>query len=190
MVFGSVAGEAIAEHARNARRATPDVRRFEVGSARSHRAARGARKNPFALRKELGSIAWDHLGIIRSATSLRAASGILERIREKLAAVAVPAKRAGHAGFHERLNVENLLTVARLIQASADLRKESRGSHYREDFPDTKDEFLVNIHLRKSNETDIQPEIRPVQFTRRKPEDLQGDTIIPSSAPAQRAMAV
>ena len=59
------------------------------------------------------------------------------------------------------------------------MREESRGSHYREDFPKTSAEGLYNTFMSRGEDGSIRAERRPVQFTRRKPEELQGDTVIP-----------
>jgi hypothetical protein len=59
------------------------------------------------------------------------------------------------------------------------LRTESRGSHYREDFPEIEQENLYNIYLKKDIGGVILAEKRPVKFTRRNPEQLRGETVIP-----------
>ena len=79
------------------------------------------------------------------------------------------------------MNIENLVAVARMIRLSAALREESRGSHYREDFPETSPEGLYNTYLRRGADGAIAAERRPVRFTRRRPEQLQGDTVIPTA---------
>jgi succinate dehydrogenase/fumarate reductase flavoprotein subunit len=81
------------------------------------------------------------------------------------------------------MNIENLLVVAGMIAHAAALREESRGSHYREDFPDTSADGLYNLYLRRDGDGTIASERRAVRFTRRQPRDLLGDTRIPD-APA------
>jgi succinate dehydrogenase / fumarate reductase flavoprotein subunit/fumarate reductase flavoprotein subunit len=135
--------------------------------------------NPFHLRNELGSMAWDQIGIIRSKDSLEIAQTSLDSYEEKLKEISIPEKRAGNSALHERMNLENLITVAKLISKSAALRTESRGSHYREDFPEIDQENLYNIYLKKDIDGAIHSEKRPVKFTRRNPEQLRGETVIP-----------
>ena len=135
--------------------------------------------NPFHLRKELGLMAWDQIGIIRSKDSLEKAQTSLDGYDEKLKGISIPEKRAGNSALHERMNLENLITVAKLISKSAALRTESRGSHYREDFPEKEQENLYNIYLKKDIGGAIHSEKRPVKFTRRNPEQLSGETVIP-----------
>ncbi len=181
MVFGAIAGDALADYASGAMLHKPDGQHLKMIAAPFAKGSEG-KVNPFALRAELGSLTWEHLGIIRSTESLNKTAAELNRMQEEIARVPVPLNRAGNAMLHERMNVENLICVARLIHAAASLRKESRGSHYREDFTETRDEFLVNIFLQKKADGTIGSDIRPVVFSRRKPADLQGDTKIPTAA--------
>jgi succinate dehydrogenase/fumarate reductase flavoprotein subunit len=138
--------------------------------------------NAFALRRELGSLAWDSIGIVRSAAALDEALERLDAIEARLADVALPGEAAGNPSLQSRMDTANLVTVARLIATSAALREESRGSHYREDFPQTSPDGLYNIHARRSADGAIVTERRPVRFTRRRPEELAGDTVIPAAA--------
>jgi succinate dehydrogenase/fumarate reductase flavoprotein subunit len=184
LVFGALAGDAMV---RNLPAETPEPAMAEAHLAASRLNPREGRQNPFALRRDLGAVAWDHLGIVRSADSLARAATELERIGEALDNVAIPADRAANASLHERMNIDNLLAVAALIRESATLREESRGSHYRDDFPHTGRGGLYNIHVRRGSDGGIVSERRAVQFTRRRPEDLQGDTLLPMQDAVSRA---
>ena len=177
IVLGAVAGAAIARHLAEAPR--PSASEAKRLAARLE--PRAGTANPFKLRRELGAIAWDKLGIIRDAASLADAERDLDRMEEALGGVAIPAERAGNAVLHERMNLENLVAVARLIRLAAVMREESRGSHYREDFPETSPAGLYNTYLRRGADGAIAAERRPVRFTRRRPEQLQGDTVIPTA---------
>ena len=183
IVFGAVAGDAMVRHLAGSVRAEPAKGEAERIAARLAPCEGSA--NPFALRRELGGVAWDRLGIIRSREALDAAGSDLDRIEEQLAHVRIGKSLAGDAVVNERLNVENLLAVARLIRLSATLREESRGSHYREDHPETSAQGLYNIFLSRAADGSIAHSRQPVRFTRRKPEELRGDTVIPTAkAPA------
>jgi succinate dehydrogenase/fumarate reductase flavoprotein subunit len=178
IVFGAIAGDAMVRDL-----AGSPTKAFSVSEANAAAAQLSPREgggNPFALRRELGSIAWDHLGIVRSAQSLADAARALDGIEAMLDAVGIPADRAGDAALQERMNIENLVVVARLIRQAATLREESRGSHYREDFPGTSDDGHYNVHQARRADASIAAECRPVRFTRRRPEDLSGETLIPT----------
>jgi succinate dehydrogenase / fumarate reductase flavoprotein subunit/fumarate reductase flavoprotein subunit len=183
MVFGAIAGDAMADYARGASESEPD---------RDHAATVAARLDPardgtddlFAVRAELRALTWEHLGIIRSAASLAAAERQVDGLEQKLASMATPRARAGNVLLQERLDIENLVCVARLIASAASMRPESRGSHFREDHPETNDAFLVNVFSRKGQDGRPAVETRPVRFTRRTPTDLAGETIIPTARQA------
>jgi len=76
---------------------------------------------------EIRSVMWTHVGIVRNAAGLREAKRALEAIRARL-----------DAGFTEELN---MVETAMLIADSALLRRESRGGHYRSDFPRPKNKW-------------------------------------------------
>lgn len=178
IVFGAIAGEAMARHLANAPACKPSEAEAARLAARFDR--REGKVNPFKLRRDLGSLAWDNLGIVRSAASLTKAEVEIDRIERELMDVAIPADRASNAALEERVNLENLIVVARLIQVSALLREESRGSHYREDFPGARDGFFNTVLRERHGQ--ISSERRPVEFKRRQPDDLRGDTMIPSES--------
>jgi fumarate reductase flavoprotein subunit len=69
----------------------------------------------------------------------------------------------------DRLNLENLTLVSRAICAAADFRCDSRGAHFREDFPQTSD--LDGSRYTSVRLTDDQPIVssEPVKFTRVRP---------------------
>jgi succinate dehydrogenase / fumarate reductase flavoprotein subunit/fumarate reductase flavoprotein subunit len=180
MVFGALAGRSIAEYAAGSDRAPRVDLKAAERLAETVTRARAGSGDAFELRAKVRDLAWQHLGIIRSAESLRAAEAALSEFGDEVAKLAVPADRAANAVLHEKLDAENLICIARLIRASAALRPESRGSHYREDFPEQNASLLMNIVLRAAPDGSLADELVPVRFTRRKPEDLQGETLIPS----------
>ena len=178
IVFGGVAGEAMVNDLEN--QSVPSNQSFgNLEEIFNKLTPSNGSLNPFHLRKELGVMAWDQIGIIRSKDSLEIAQASLDEYEEKLKGISIPEKRAGNSALHERINLENLIAVAKLISKSAALRTESRGSHYREDFPEIDQENLYNIYLKKDGNGAIHSEKRPVKFTRRNPEQLRGETVIP-----------
>jgi fumarate reductase flavoprotein subunit len=81
---------------------------------------------------------WDDVGILRDAAGLARAGARLHELDERL-------HRTGVAGgdlrynltWHDWLNLDNLLATSAAIRAAAEARTDSRGAHFREDFPDT-----------------------------------------------------
>jgi succinate dehydrogenase / fumarate reductase flavoprotein subunit/fumarate reductase flavoprotein subunit len=134
-VFGAVAGETAAALCRE--RAEPPP--FDPAAARAgaDRAARFLRpgSSPFALRSRLDDLMWERGGLVREGEGLALALRQLEAMAAELESVGVPGGRSLNFGWQAALDVENLLTVARLVVEAAAHRTESRGSHYRSDFP-------------------------------------------------------
>jgi succinate dehydrogenase/fumarate reductase flavoprotein subunit len=82
--------------------------------------------------------------------------------------VGVPGGRAFNTAWQDWLNLSNQLTAARLIALSALERRESRGAHYRSDFPDTESAPLSTVRVReRAGEPALWRE--PVAFTRLAP---------------------
>ncbi len=80
-----------------------------------------------AIQRRLRAAAWEGLGVVRDANGIAAAAAELERLTAELA-------RVGAAGA-QALETRNLLLAGRLVAAAAQAREESRGAHFRADFP-------------------------------------------------------
>jgi succinate dehydrogenase / fumarate reductase flavoprotein subunit len=87
----------------------------------------------------------------------------LQTFKQRAARAVVHGNREYNPGWHTALDLDNLLTVSEIIARSALERKESRGAHFREDFPG-KDEALgkVNTVVHKDPEGDIQLRHNPI----------------------------
>jgi succinate dehydrogenase / fumarate reductase flavoprotein subunit len=72
---------------------------------------------------------------------MRAARERLQALWTRARAAGVAGNREYNNGWHTALDLPNLLTVSEAIALAAVERKESRGAHFREDFPDKSDEF-------------------------------------------------
>jgi succinate dehydrogenase / fumarate reductase flavoprotein subunit/fumarate reductase flavoprotein subunit len=183
MVFGAVAGDAVADYVAGANRVRPDGDRLRALLAPYEKTKEG-RGDAFQLRHRVGAMAWDHLGLIRSADSLAKAQAALDAAESELSRLPIPSTRGHNPAFHEALNIRNLIVVARMIHAAASLRTESRGSHYREDFPKPDDGWLKNTFLRCGPDGRLLSDVRPVRFTRRTPDQLRGETVIAATTVA------
>jgi succinate dehydrogenase / fumarate reductase flavoprotein subunit len=113
----------------------------------------------------------DLVGIVRQEDEMRQA---LERIRELATArdaVRVDGNREYNAGWHTALDLQNLLTVSEIVTRAALERKESRGAHFRDDYPNKDDQAAkFNIAARKGPGGEVQLTRQPIQPMR---EDLR-----------------
>ncbi len=153
LVFGKRAGEYAAKFARENRRAA-------INPAEAQEATRIALKpfdvgqtgeNPFTLQSGLQEMMQSHVGIVRTEAEMQHAVGALRGLRERWQRVGVGGNREYNPGWHTALDFGHLLTVAEAVALSAIERKESRGGHFREDYPDKSPEFAkINIVTRKA----------------------------------------
>jgi len=98
-----------------------------------------SRKVPSLNLPNLQSLMWDKVGIIRSGKSLKEAAGILATWESLLS----------KPGDRPAYELNNLVLCARLVTEAALLREESRGAHFRTDFPQTSPEWQKHIAFRK-----------------------------------------
>src|SRR2546427_243840 len=88
------------------------------------------------VREALYDVMWEDVGIVRSAASLTRALATLDALDRTLAGTGVAAAdRAFNLAWHDWLNLRSLIAVSRVIAQAALAREESRGAHFREDFP-------------------------------------------------------
>jgi succinate dehydrogenase / fumarate reductase flavoprotein subunit len=76
------------------------------------------------------------VGIVRTEAEMRRALEAIARLKQRARAVAVDGNREYNPGWHTALDLVNLLTVAEAVTRAAIERRESRGGHFRDDYPD------------------------------------------------------
>ena len=113
--------------------ATFSIWRSEPGGA--------AGENPYKVQHDLQDTMQALVGIVRNESEMQEAVQKIAGYRERASRVGIDGHREYNAGWHTCLDLRNLLDVSEAIARSAIERKESRGGHFREDYPDKKDEF-------------------------------------------------
>jgi succinate dehydrogenase / fumarate reductase flavoprotein subunit len=172
LVFGKRAGEFAAAHAKE--NALGAVNQDELGSAEKWALRPFERKgsdNPYTVQHELQDVMQELVGIVRQEQEMLQA---LERIRELKAAserVGVDGNREYNGGWHTALDLHSLLTVSEIVARTALDRKESRGAHFRDDFPVKNEQYGgFNIVVRKAASGEMQLIREPIPGMRN---DLQ-----------------
>jgi succinate dehydrogenase / fumarate reductase flavoprotein subunit len=121
-------------------------------------------ENPYAVQQALQDLMQDLVGIVRREDEmLRALEGIGQLwVRAKKARA--PGNREYNPGWHTAMDLHNLLTVSEAVTRSALLRKESRGGHFRDDFPakDTKQFGKVNSVVWQDADGKMQIRLDPI----------------------------
>jgi succinate dehydrogenase / fumarate reductase flavoprotein subunit len=152
LVFGRRAGLSAAEYARS-RPGTPTVDADEVectAQALLRPFESSGDENPYAVHDDLQSCMQILVGIIRTETELRQAVDQIAVLGQRLERVKVQGNRQYNPAWHLALDLAEMLTVSKAITLAALERKESRGGHTRDDYPNTDAAFArVNVVTRK-----------------------------------------
>ncbi|MDP6037010.1 MAG: FAD-binding protein, partial [Candidatus Latescibacteria bacterium] len=129
-------------------------------------------EQPYAIQAELQDKMQDLVGIVRREEEMQEALEIIASLKERAAQVSVPGNREFNPGWHTAIDLNCLLTVAESITLSAIERKESRGGHFRDDYPDKDPEHFahVNVRVHKGEDGQMQVDQLPLSEI---PADLQ-----------------
>jgi succinate dehydrogenase / fumarate reductase flavoprotein subunit len=144
LVFGKRAGEYAANFAKENGHGKIDDAQVDAAAKfalHPFEPADGKSESPYHLQRELQESMQKLVGISRQEHEMEEALVKIRDLRERARQVRVEGNRMYNNGWHTALDLRNLLTVAEAISRCAIQRKESRGAHFREDFPEKKDEF-------------------------------------------------
>jgi succinate dehydrogenase / fumarate reductase flavoprotein subunit len=153
LVFGKRAGEFAAVFAKEHGQESIDTRQADEAVRRAlepfDRDPSG--EGPYQVQYALQDMMQDLVGIVRTEREMVRALDGLSALKTRATRVGVAGHREYNPGWHAALDLPNLLTVSEAITRSAIERKESRGGHFREDFPDKDPAYgTFNIVVRKS----------------------------------------
>jgi succinate dehydrogenase / fumarate reductase flavoprotein subunit len=164
IVFGKRAGEHAARFAREQGQPRIDDARVEKAihdSLAPFERTQG--ENPYKVQQDLQDTMQNLVGIVRTEAEMQEAVGRIRSLKERAARVGVEGHREYHAGWHTSIDVRNLLDVSEAITVSAIQRKESRGGHFREDYPDKVAEYgTFNLVARRGPEGSAQVSRVPI----------------------------
>ena len=105
---------------------------------------------PQELKKRIKQLMWEKVSIIRNEKNLNEALKELMEMEKSLNELKVEDKKQYNTDLQTALEVINMIQIATLVVKSAILRRESRGAHFREDYPETKEEWKKSIVLNKN----------------------------------------
>jgi fumarate reductase (CoM/CoB) subunit A len=150
-VFGKRAGDSAAKNALS--------REFEFNETHTHTEEERIHNifnkgdiYPHQIKTELMETMWENVAIIRNEDGLKFALNKIEELKLKTLDMNVPEGSGFNKNLLDALEIENMLTIASLVTQSALLRRESRGAHYREDYPKTDERWNRSIVLNKNKD--------------------------------------
>ena len=174
-VFGGIAGDVMAKWVVNQPLAECNMADV-AASIKAHEAPlERAPGDIEQIRDALADVMWDDVGISRTKESLQRARAKLDELDRLLNQMGVgDLQRAYNLTWQDWMNLRNLILVSKSVTEAAIARENSRGAHYREDFPEPGDLDTSYFTAVKLLNAQLQIENRPVLFNRVKP----GETIL------------
>jgi succinate dehydrogenase / fumarate reductase flavoprotein subunit len=171
LVFGKRAGEFAAKYAKENSAGTINPAEVD-GAARTalepfERGASG--ENPFAIQYELQTTMQNLVGIVRLQEEMEKAVEEIAVLKKRAAKVGATGNREYNGGWHTGLDLDNLLTMAEVVAIAGAERKESRGGHFRDDYPN-KDAKWAGLNIRIDKAADGGVKVTHVPLTEMAPE--------------------
>jgi len=173
LVFGMRAGKYAAEFASRQSSAKIDAQEADavIRGALEPFDRQGGAEGPYQVEHDLQTMMQDLVGIVRREEELRRALDALKTLRERSRKVSVTGNREYNPGWHTALDLQNLITVSEIVARGALERKESRGGHFRDDFPNKDPAYgKFNIVIRRGSGGEMQVMREPIPDMR---EDLK-----------------
>jgi fumarate reductase flavoprotein subunit len=174
-VFGGIAGETMARWVSSQQLSECNMEEV-MASVHEHEAP--LQKPPGDIefiRDALAECMWDDVGISRARESLERARQTLQQLASQLNQMGVGNIQRQYSNtWQDWMNLQNLILVSQAVTEAAIARENSRGAHYREDFPEPgslENSYYTAVNF---NHQGLSIKNLPVQFTMVKP----GQTIL------------
>ena len=167
IVFGKLAGEHAAKFAKENGNANVPDDEVDIAHQEALAPLDSSRAEvpggAYQMQYELQDMMQAKAGIIRREEDLMEAVNGIQDLKNRAATVSAPGNRQYNPGWHTALDLKNLLLSAEAVARSAIVRKESRGAHTRDDYPDKKEEFdKVNTILRMGSDGSMEVTQEPI----------------------------
>jgi succinate dehydrogenase / fumarate reductase flavoprotein subunit len=171
LVFGKRAGEHAAIFAKQNGVPAIDERQIDNAAKASLEPfdRGGSAENPFKIQQDLQAMMQNLVGIVRDEREMQEALTRLQELNSRAVRAGVSGHREYNTGWHTALDLGNLLAVSEAITRSAIERRESRGGHFRQDFPE-KDPACATFNVAVRRLTDGGMEVTRVPIPPMPPE--------------------
>ena len=174
-VFGGIAGDTMSHYVSNREFLEPNQESIEQSIAMHRKPLTQAQGDIEFIRDELADCMWDQVGILRNQNDLVAARERLDRLDAMLQTMGVgDTNPAFNLTWQDWMNLRNLLLVSKTVVEAALVRENSRGAHYREDYPEEGDLETSYYTAVQMDGDQLRIDKKPVIFSMVKP----GETIL------------
>jgi fumarate reductase flavoprotein subunit len=184
-VFGGIAGDAMAAYvAKSGQWRDPDQGVIARGIERAEFPFSRPAGRIHELRDALSQTMWDDVGVLRRQEAMAHGLDAIAGHRAALRDIGVAdGDRRYNLTWHDWLNLESLVDISKVITVSALARENSRGAHYREDFPEAGDLHTSCYTRVSAQDGEVALEMVPVSFDIVKPGEslIEGEAGIPQS---------
>jgi len=182
-VFGGIAGDVMPGWlAKSGPAREPDEDVLEAEAERALHPFRQKRADLNHLRERLLDIMWDDVGVIRDAAGLDRAIAALDEIEAELLATGIAdGDRRFNLTWQDWLNMRSLVETSRVIARAAKWRENSRGAHFRTDFPAPGDFGTSRFSIARQAAGQLAITDAPVVFSHVRP----GETLVQDKAAAE-----
>jgi fumarate reductase (CoM/CoB) subunit A len=153
IVFGARAGKYAAEYARRANRIEHDPAMAKYEQERLSEFFKPQGITPKSVRDKIRTVMSNSMGVAREEIGLKRALAEIDSLRRSLPSIRVPHFKHFNIPWIEAIEGPCMLDVAEMMVRSALSRTESRGGHYREDYPNTQHSWLKHTLVKKKDDT-------------------------------------
>ena len=148
-VFGKIAGENASKAAKQTDLKTNEEM-VENEASRIEEIIKKGTIKPQDFKNRIKNLMWEKVAIVREEKTLNEALGELLEMQKELDSLDVSEKKQYNTELVTALEVINMVEICILTVKSAILRRESRGAHFRSDFPESLDEWKKSIVINKN----------------------------------------
>lgn len=148
-VFGKIAGESASKAAKQTDLKTNEEM-VEKEASRIEGIIKKGTIKPQDFKNRIKNLMWEKVAIVREEKTLNEALGELLEMQKELDSLDVSEKKQYNTELVTALEVINMVEICILTVKSAILRRESRGAHFRSDFPESLDEWKKSIVINKN----------------------------------------
>ena len=168
LVFGKRAGQYAAEYAGENGTTTVDdsavadtIQWALAPIERQESESRG--DSPYQIQYDLQDTMQELVGIVRTQSEMDQAVEKIAALKQRADQAAAPGNREYNPGWHTALDLHNLLTVSEAVARAAAQRQESRGAHFREDYPEKDEEWgKTSLVVKKGSDGKMDVSREPV----------------------------
>ena len=168
LVFGKRAGEYAAEFAKENGAtgvddsAIADTIQWALAPI-ERQEAEGSGESPYQIQYDLQDTMQELVGIVRTQEEMDQAVEKIAALKQRADQAAAPGNREYNPGWHTALDLHNLLTISEAVARAAARRQESRGAHFREDYPDKDEEWgKTSLVVKKGGDGTMEVSREPV----------------------------